>query len=64
MTAYGESQYWDERYKSKKDTTFDWLESWTDVKSTIEKYAVDGLYEQDKKNPIIKVNCMNKLEDG
>ena len=46
MTAYGESQYWDERYnKSKKDTTFDWLEAWSDVKSTIEKYAVDGLYE-------------------
>ena len=43
MPNYGEARYWDERYTQQKNTTFDWLESWDDVKEITQKYAIDGL---------------------
>ena len=43
MPNYGDATYWDERYKNAKNETFDWLESWDDLKHLIEKYAVQGL---------------------
>ena len=56
MPNYGDATYWDERYTKKKETTFDWLEGWDDVKFTLEKYAIDGLYEIDEVNPVTKVD--------
>jgi hypothetical protein len=44
MPNYGDAVYWDERYK-EKETTFDWLEGWKDMKELIEKNAIDGLFE-------------------
>jgi len=46
MPNYGDAQYWDERYTTQKNTVFDWLEGWIDLKETIEKYGIDGLYEE------------------
>ena len=48
MPNYGDSQYWDERYRTQKNTTFDWLEGWDDLKEIIEKYCIDGLYKEQK----------------
>ena len=45
MPNYGEAKYWDDRYTEKEGTTFDWLLGWEDVKITLEKFAIDGLYE-------------------
>ena len=44
MPNYGDSKYWDERYTTQKNTTFDWLEGWEDLKEIIEKYCIVGLY--------------------
>lgn len=41
MPNYGNSKYWDDRYKQQKNTTFDWLENWEDLKEIIEKNAID-----------------------
>ena len=45
MPNYGDATYWDDRYTQQKNTTFDWLESWNDIKDIIEKHAVQGFYE-------------------
>lgn len=45
MPNYGDAKYWDDRYTQQKNTTFDWLEGWDDLKDLIEKFAVDGLYK-------------------
>lgn len=47
MPNYGEAQYWEERYGSTKQVTFDWLESWAEVKDIIEKHCMHGLYDKD-----------------
>ena len=48
MPNYGDSKYWDERYTTQKNTTFDWLEGWEDLKEIIEKFCIDGLYVKNK----------------
>ena len=48
MPNYGDATYWDERYKKAKTETFDWLESWKDIKEIVEYNAVDGLYNSDE----------------
>tara|TARA_B110000305_G_C19076277_1_gene464044 strand:+ start:150 stop:305 length:156 start_codon:yes stop_codon:yes gene_type:complete len=48
MPNYGDSNYWDERYRAQKNTTFDWLEGWDDLKEIIEKYSIEGLYKDEK----------------
>jgi len=45
MPDYGEIEYWDKRYEKEKDKTFDWLESWDEVKEILEKNAIKGLIE-------------------
>jgi len=45
MPNYGDATYWDDRYTQQKQTTFDWLESWSDVKESIERNAVNGCYQ-------------------
>ena len=47
MPNYGDASYWDDRYTQQKHTTFDWLESWNDVKEITEKHAINGLYDED-----------------
>jgi len=47
MPNYGDARYWDERYTQQKATTFDWLESWDDIKEIAEKHAIDGIYSKD-----------------
>ena len=46
MPNYGDAWYWDQRYTQQKNTTFDWLEGWTDIAETVEKYAIDGLFQK------------------
>ena len=48
MTNYGDAQYWEDRYKRESNRTFDWLETWSDLKEIIEKHAVNGLYQDGK----------------
>ena len=50
MPNYGDANYWDERYRSQKNTTFDWLEGWDDLKEIIEKHCIDGMYEEQQIN--------------
>lgn len=50
---YGDARYWDDKYNEQQATTFDWLEGWDDVRTTLEKYAIDGLYEVDQQNPVV-----------
>jgi 2-polyprenyl-3-methyl-5-hydroxy-6-metoxy-1,4-benzoquinol methylase len=33
MPNYGDPKYWDERYKSELESTFDWLEDYETLKS-------------------------------
>ena len=47
MPDYGEIEYWDKRYEKEKDKTFDWLESWDDVKNILEKNAINGFIESE-----------------
>jgi 2-polyprenyl-3-methyl-5-hydroxy-6-metoxy-1,4-benzoquinol methylase len=47
MPNYGDARYWDERYTQQKATTFDWLESWDDIKGIAEKHAINGIYNED-----------------
>jgi hypothetical protein len=46
MPNYGDANYWDDRYRTQKNTTFDWLEGWDDLKEIIEKHCIDGLYQE------------------
>lgn len=46
MPNYGDASFWDDRY-SKQTTTFDWLESWADLKDTIEQFAMTGIYPEE-----------------
>ena len=48
MPNYGDARYWDERYTQQKATTFDWLESWDDIKEITEKHAISGIYNKDE----------------
>ena len=49
MPIYGDAKYWDERYRTQKNTTFDWLEGWDDLKEIIEKHCINGLYVPQQK---------------
>jgi 2-polyprenyl-3-methyl-5-hydroxy-6-metoxy-1,4-benzoquinol methylase len=44
MPNYGDATYWDERYNKSLSETFDWLESWKDIKDIVEQNAIEGLY--------------------
>ena len=46
MPNYGDASYWDDRYSKQQSATFDWLESWEDLKETIERFAMTGIYTQ------------------
>lgn len=45
MPNYGDASYWDERYTQQKNTTFDWLEGWAELKQILEQHTVAGLYK-------------------
>ena len=36
MPNYGNTEYWDNRYRQQNQTTFDWLESWEEVQEIVE----------------------------
>ena len=40
MPKYGQAEYWNERYTNQQNDTFDWLESWKDIKSIVESHAI------------------------
>ena len=70
MPDYGEIEYWDKRYEKEKDKTFDWLESWDDVKEILEKNAINGLTELEnciendkvkKQTSILNLGCGNSV---
>lgn len=45
MPGFGDASYWEDRYKNTKvESSYDWLETWPEVKETIEKNAICGLY--------------------
>jgi 2-polyprenyl-3-methyl-5-hydroxy-6-metoxy-1,4-benzoquinol methylase len=43
MPNYGDPNYWEERYKSNEDSTFDWLEDYETLKPIIEEFKLDKL---------------------
>lgn len=44
MPNYGDFRYWDDRYTQQKNTTFDWLENWNDLKDMTQVNAIEGMY--------------------
>jgi ubiquinone/menaquinone biosynthesis C-methylase UbiE len=40
MPNYGDPKYWDERYKSQKGITFDWLEDYNTLKPLFEEIGI------------------------
>lgn len=54
MPNYGDPKYWEERYKSQKETTFDWLEDYQTLKSII-----DELKLSKQTSNIINLGCGN-----
>ena len=60
MPNYGEATYWDDRY-NLKNTTFDWLESWSEIKDITETNAVKGIEgtDEDKKKQRANVSVLN-----
>ena len=58
MPNYGDAKYWDDRYKLK-ETTFDWLENWSDIKDLTEKYAIGTTQKQSLS--VLNLGCGNSL---
>lgn len=54
MPNYGDPNYWEERYKSNQETTFDWLEDFETLKPIIEEFKLDKL-----KSKILVLGCGN-----
>ena len=42
MPNYGDASYWDHRYQ-EKNTTFDWLERWQNIKFYISMNTIPGI---------------------
>ena len=41
MPNYGDKSYWEERYKSSENTTFDWLENYSTLKDIISSLKIN-----------------------
>ena len=54
MPNYGDKSYWEERYKSSENTTFDWLENYSTLKDII--YSLN--IPKDRGN-ILNLGCGN-----
>ena len=53
---YGDVSYWDKRY-SEKVTTYDWLQSWKNLKGIIENEAMNDSEEK----AILNMGCGNSV---
>ena len=51
---FGSVQYWDDQYKSKPSTTYDWLQSYATLKPFMDKHV-------DRGHRILMVGCGNSL---
>ena len=49
MPNYGDATYWDQRYK-EKNTTFDWLEQWINIKFKIESFVIPNKIKLSEEN--------------
>ena len=54
MPNYGDPQYWEERYKSQKGATFDWLEDYETLSPIIKEFRLDK-----DSSRIINLGCGN-----
>jgi len=54
MPEYGDSDYWEKRYQDTKAKTFDWLQDYQSLKSTIEQVCT-------KTSKILMLGCGNAL---
>ena len=54
MPQYGEHSYWDKRYTQYAGTTFDWLETYSSLKSLLVLYLKP-------ESKILIVGCGNAL---
>lgn len=67
MPNYGDATYWDDRYSQAKNATFDWLESWLDIKETFEANVIDGLVDASDpaavraKTKVLNLGCGNSV---
>jgi len=43
MPNYGDPNYWEDRYKTNEDATFDWLEDYETLKPILEEFKLDKL---------------------
>jgi ubiquinone/menaquinone biosynthesis C-methylase UbiE len=53
MPNYGDPRYWEERYKTQKSITFDWLEDYSTLKLLIEEFGVG------KESSVLVLGCGN-----
>lgn len=68
MPNYGDATYWDQRYK-EKNTTFDWLEQWINIKFKIESFVIpnkiklseENLQEIRKDLKVLNLGCGNSI---
>jgi ubiquinone/menaquinone biosynthesis C-methylase UbiE len=54
MPNYGDASYWEDRYKEQKNSTFDWLEDYSSLKSIIDSLNFDR-----EKSQILILGCGN-----
>jgi len=54
MPNYGDTKYWNKRYKKQKDAVFEWLENFEDLRTIIEKHCK-------KDYRILNLGCGNSI---
>ena len=60
MPNYGDPSYWEERYKTNEDSTFDWLEDYETLKPIIDEFKLDKLNSK-----VLILGCGNaEFSDG
>ena len=52
MPKYGDPNYWEERYRRQRHTTFDWLENYESLRSILANLV-------DKSHTILNIGCGN-----
>ena len=43
---YGSSAYWDERYTKQKDTTFDWIDTFPQIRPIFEEHVIEPIFQR------------------
>ena len=44
----GGAEFWENRYITRQEKTYEWLEDWKQVNNIVEMNCVKGLYEDGK----------------